>query len=148
MNQNPEIVIEIKKLVNQIKRQIHNAGCFAEHNNLTGIHGWIIGYIYHHADQDVFQKDIEEQLSVRRSTATGILQLMEKNGLIIRESVPYDARLKKLILTEKALKIHRNAVDEMSRINTQLMHNISPEELALFSSVIAKMRENLRGDKP
>ena len=37
-----------------------------------------------------------------RSTATGILQLMEKNGLILRESVASDARLKSLIPTEKA----------------------------------------------
>lgn len=30
---------------------------------------------------------------------TGILQLMEKNGFLLREPVAYDARLKKLVLT-------------------------------------------------
>ena len=61
--------------------------------------GWIIGYLYQNRDKEVFQRDIQEQFSIRRSTVTGILQLMEKNGLITRSSVERDARLKKLELT-------------------------------------------------
>ena len=36
-----------------------------------------------------------------RSTVTGVVKLMERKGLIRRESVSSDARLKKLVLTEK-----------------------------------------------
>ena len=34
----------------------------------------------------VYQKDIEEEFQIRKSTATGMLQLLEKNGFIVRES--------------------------------------------------------------
>ena len=34
----------------------------------------------------VYQKDIEEEFQIRKSTATVMLQLLEKNGFIVRES--------------------------------------------------------------
>ena len=40
----------------------------------------------------VYQKDIEEEFQIRKSTATGMLQLLEKNGFIVRESEKKDAR--------------------------------------------------------
>ena len=45
-------------------------------------------------DTDVFQKDVEEEYSLRPPTATKILKDMEKNGLIRRETVPYDSEIK------------------------------------------------------
>ena len=42
-----------------------------------------------------------------RSTVTGVVKLMERKGLIRRESVSSDARLKKLVLTEKGISAHR-----------------------------------------
>ena len=36
--------------------------------------------------REIYQKDVEEEFQIRKSTATGILQLMEKNGFIYRES--------------------------------------------------------------
>ena len=38
-------------------------------------------------NRDIFQKDVEEEFQVRRSTATGMLKLMEKNGFMW-ENVP------------------------------------------------------------
>ena len=63
---------------------------------------------------DLRQKDFEQQFNIRRSTASNILALIEKNGLIQRESVPYDARLKKIVLTDKAIeKIAQKAFDKI-----------------------------------
>ncbi|MCB6992970.1 MarR family transcriptional regulator [bacterium 210820-DFI.6.37] len=50
-------------------------------------------------DQDIFQKDLEAALDVRRSTISNILGLLEKKDYVRRESVRSDARLKKLALT-------------------------------------------------
>lgn len=73
---------------------------------LTGVQSRVLHYILVKcADGPVFQRDVESAFSLSRSTATGILQLMEKNGLILRESVASDARLKNLIPTEKAAKL-------------------------------------------
>ena len=41
--------------------------------------------------KDLYQKDIEEEFQIRKSTVTGYVQLMEKNGYLTRESVKGDA---------------------------------------------------------
>ena len=65
---------------------------------ITGVQSHVMHYILVKcADGPVFQRDVERAFSLSRSTATGILQLMEKNDLIRRESVASDARLKSLI---------------------------------------------------
>lgn len=57
-----------------------------------------ISYLCEKQDIDVFQKDFEREFSIRKSTASRILKSMENNGLIVR--------LKKVVLTENAIKIH------------------------------------------
>ena len=112
-------------------------------DSLTGTNGWIIGYLAHNADKDIFQKDIEEVFSVRRSTVSRVISLMEQKGLVVREAVSGDARLKKLVLTDKAWEIHRSIEAELSGVEEQLVSGISSEELSVFLSVADKMIKNL-----
>ena len=91
---------EIRTLNNCVKRYVHSTRP-PEFEESTGVHGWAIRYFYENRDKDIFQRDFEARFSIRRSTATNMLKLMEKNGLITRESVSYDARLKKIVLTKK-----------------------------------------------
>ncbi len=137
------IAILIKILANHIKRNLDNAASFGPLYNLTGTQIQIIGYIHHSPKGDIFQKDIETKYAIRRSTATGILQLMEKNGLITREPVDYDARLKKIVLTKKALAVSRQAHLNVFDLEKQLTKGMSAEELAVLRSLIWKMKANL-----
>ncbi len=139
------VAILIKILSNHIKRNLDSAAAQRPLKNLTSTQIQIIGYIHHEAKSDVFQKDIETKYFIRRSTATGILQLMEKNRLVTREPVDYDARLKKIVLTEKALTISRQAKLQVSELEGRITKGISAEELAAFRSLIGKMQANLEG---
>ena len=79
---------------------------------LTGVQSRVIHYILVKCAQGpVYQRDVEGALSMSRSTATGILQLMEKNGLIQRKNVESDARLKSLIPTEKAIRLDAEVME-------------------------------------
>lgn len=110
---------------------------------MTGVHGQIIGFLRHNAQHEVFQRDIEAEFGIRRSTATGILQLMEKNGFLRREPVDYDARLKKLVLTPKALALHECIVARIRAVEAQATQGIDPEQLEIFFSVLDQVRRNL-----
>ena len=112
-------------------------------DSLTGTHGWVIRYLYENKDNDIFQRDIEKTFGVRRSTVTSMLQIMEKNGLITRGSVPYDSRLKKITPTEKALELHRRISDEIDAIEAELSAGLSEEEISAFISTIEKIKKNL-----
>ena len=126
-----------------IKRYIDGSATKQYVDNLTGTHGWVIGYLYDNRDHDVYQRDLETQFSIRRSTATGILQLMEKNELILREPVESDARLKKLVLTEKALDIHKMVEEDRKRTEEQLTKDIDAQELAIFRKALKQMIRNM-----
>ena len=138
-----QIGMEIKVLYS-LYRRINDA--YGNRNYIKGVCGsnlWIIGYLTMNEGKDVFQKDLEKQFSIRRSTASKTLQLMEDKGLIRREPVFYDARLKKIILTDKALEIHKMIVEDIQNANTIASKGISQEELNSFFSVADKMIKNL-----
>lgn len=112
-------------------------------DELTGTHGWAIEYFYKNRDKDVFQRDFEKQFDIRRSTASSILSLMEKNGLIVRLSVPQDARLKKITLTEKAIEIHEKLEQAFSKMENDIAFGLSEEETALFFLTVEKIKKNI-----
>ena len=92
----------------------------------------------------MFQRDIQEQFSIRRSTVTGILQLMEKNGLVTRSSVEQDARLKKLELTQKGIELHERVERSIRQVEDRISNCLTPEEKEEFIRLCEKIRENLQ----
>lgn len=91
----------------------------------------------------VFQRDVENAFDMCRSTATGILQLMEKNGLILRENVASDARLKSLIPTKKAEQLDAQIGELLRQTERRLTQGLSDEQLALFRDSATRMSANL-----
>ncbi len=110
---------------------------------MTGTHGWAVGYLYRNRDRDVFQKDFEKEFEIRRSTASSILSLMEKNGLITRENVSHDARLKKISLTEKAITQQATVEKAFDKIEGVILQGISQAELEGFLLVLDKITDNI-----
>ena len=139
--ENKQIVgYEIHTLDNMIGRIIK---LLIEKNGITQMQSWIINYLYDHPEEDVFQKDLESQFRIARSTATGILKLMEKKELLRREPVPSDARLKRLVLTEKGIGKKLAIIRSLDEIETLLKDQISQDELDTFFSVIHQMKRNI-----
>ena len=111
---------------------------------LTGVQSRVMHYILVKcADGPVFQRDVESAFGMSRSTATGILQLVEKNGLILRESVASDARLKSLVPTDKAAHLDAQIGESLRQTEQRLTQGLSDEQIALFLETVAHMSENL-----
>ncbi len=100
-------------------------------------------YLREHDDVDVFQKDLEEAFSITGATATNILKLMEKEGLITRVAMPYDARLKKIELTEKGLKLDTEAHANVARLENSMKNGFTEEELTLFRQYLDQVVDNI-----
>lgn len=143
MNQPRRIGFAIKTVSNQMRRKIDMNISKHDKDSVTGMQGMVIGFIYHNSDKDIFQKDIETEFNIRRSTATGILQLMEKNGFIKRQPVSYDARLKKLILTEKATIAHKKIEIEINNMEKRLAMGLTDEEIKTFFKLVDKISKNI-----
>jgi DNA-binding MarR family transcriptional regulator len=139
-----DIGFQIRTLSHLVKRVVDQTAFSGEELHPTGVQGWIIGYLYNHRHQEVFQRDIQEQFSIRRSTVTGILQLMEKNGLVTRSSVEQDARLKKLELTQKGIELHERVERSIRQVEDRISNCLTPEEKEEFIRLCEKIRENLQ----
>ena len=137
------IGFEIRGLDHMLGRNMQAHVRAAGIDEVTLMHGWIIRYLYTNQDKDVFQKDIEQYFSIGRSTVTHIIQLMERKGYIARESVEHDARLKKVVLTEKGIRNQEMLEDLVESLDTRLVDGITDEELYVFYSVIEKLKRNL-----
>ena len=127
------------KLKKRMNASMQNMG-------ITGVQSRVMHYILVKCvDGPVFQRDVENAFGLSRSTATGILQLMEKNGLILRESVESDARLKSLVPTEKAAHLDKQICESLHQMEECLTHGLSNAQLAMFMETAARMSANLDG---
>lgn len=143
MNKTP-IAMELRGISNLCMRYMDNKSHKKDIDSITGTNGWIIGYINSMNGKDVFQRDLEKNFNITRSTASKVVNLMVEKGLIERCSVAHDARLKKLRLTEKAKKITTLMHEDNEKLTDILTEGISEEELAAFSACLNKMKENLK----
>lgn len=111
---------------------------------LTSVQSRIIHYILvRYAEGPVFQRDVEKAFGMSRSTATCILQLMVKNGLLVREHVADDARLKSLIPTDRAARLDTQIEDALRQDEQRLTRGLSREQIAQFVDTAARMAANL-----
>ena len=69
---------------------------------------------------------------------------MEKKGYIRRESVPYDARLKKLVLTDTGRELHEKTKDMIDILEEQTIEGIAKEDLDTFYRVIDQLKSNVK----
>ena len=107
----PQVIpAQLRRVNNLIFRKIGQIARTNDVEAVTPMHGWIMEYLCRNSDTPVFQRDIEREFSITRSTVTNILQLMERKGYIRRQSVPQDARLKQLVLTEEGVLFHEKTI--------------------------------------
>ncbi len=143
MEEQKALGFEFKCMNNLIKRQIHARMAAAGFDEVTIMHGYIIGFLYRNQDKDIYQRDIEEHFGITKSTVTSIIKLMEKKEYVSRCSVEADARLKKLTLTPKGIEIHNNTIRVIDKLHEDMERGITEEEKRVFRSVVGKMRDNM-----
>lgn len=115
-------------------------------DEVTVMHAWILGFLYENQERLIFQKDIEAEFSIAKSTVTCIVKLMEKKGYIQREAVQSDARLKRLALTDLGRQVHERHISHIDTLEAQSMRGIAPEEMRAFRAVAEKLKRNLEED--
>ena len=135
----------IKAVSNAIRRKIEGINIEKKYG-LTGGECAIMGYLFENMERPLYQKDIEEEFHIRRSSATRALQAMVKKGIIFRQSEPHDGRLKRLVLTERAVEIGRGVGDMIEEAEQRLLKGISREELNTFLDICDRICRNGEGE--
>ena len=143
MQHEKNIGFNVRRLANYIRRDIEKSSASGKIVLPKGVNGWAIHYFYDNRDKQIFQRDFENRFSIRRSTASNILKTMEQNGFIQRVSVENDARLKQIILTDKAIKIHEEIMKDIERREALLRKGFTEAEIEQFVNMIDRLILNL-----
>jgi DNA-binding MarR family transcriptional regulator len=138
-----QIIYCIKNLDNAIFRKMFKKMKESHGMPFNPMQGEIAKILFKNKDKDIYQRDLEKIIGIRRSTISGILKTMEKNGLIMRIDSVDNRKVKKIILTEKALNIHSSIADKVKEMNNEIIKGISEEELIVFFNVADKIKKNL-----
>lgn len=84
MRNEEQIGYQIKELSRLLdkniwQKSILNAGV----DTVTATHGWMIGYLYHHRDREIFQKDMEADFHMAKSSVTAALQSLDRSSAYV-----------------------------------------------------------------
>ena len=111
--------LDINRIHHIISRKMDATVISSIDDNLTVSQAYVIDFIY----MEGKEKDIFD--------------------LIQRVPVAEDARLKKIILTEKAMILNENISMAINSVENKLSENITLEEINVFYRVLDKIRNNL-----
>lgn len=133
----------VNRLANLIRREADKVFHTQGVDEAGHCNGWIIEYMIQNAGHDVFQKDMEQEFSLTRSTISKAVDLLVKKGMIVRSPVEYDARLKKLTLTPKALQFHAQMEERSRKFEERIAYGFTEEDQKRFLEYLSRMEENL-----
>ncbi len=136
-------VAQLASIVNQLHRLVLIMPEAKFPTGMTVSQLSTMGYLAMREGSDVYQRDIETFFHLRRSTVSSLLNTLERKGLLQREPVPHDARLKKLVLTEAGLALSTQALSVMRRMNQVLIQGLTPEEVVQLSGLLGKVEATL-----
>ena len=89
-------------------------------NMLGAANGYIISYLCENKDKNIFQRDIEREFDLSRSTVSTILKQLESEGLIERDACS----------------------KEITHFFYDLASNLTDNEMSTFVKVLDTMKKN------
>lgn len=143
MEREMRIAFVLREIHNLCKLAIHKGSPRFEKGPKSQLQGGILGYLYHHTGGPVYQKDLEKEFRISRATATNTLQVMEREGLIVRRALDKDARLKRIQMTEEAYQNHCQIEDYMNMMDRRMLEGMSKDETAELRRLLGIVMRNL-----
>ena len=139
--------IHMGRLIQVLSHQMKRKNCVISMINddgLTSMQKHVLKFLLLETlHKVVYQKDIEEEFQIRKSTVTGYVQLMEKNGYLTRESVKGDARKKRLVPTEKAEGLRQAILEDIKLSEKRMEKGIPEEDVITCKHVLYQVLQNL-----
>ncbi|WP_064195899.1 MarR family winged helix-turn-helix transcriptional regulator, partial [Acinetobacter baumannii] len=92
-------------------------------------------------EDDISLKELGEKTLFDSGTLTPLVQKLEAKGFLKRVSIKEDERVKKVILTDKALEIKEKVIDLPNQLRCSM--HMNDEELTMLRKLSLKLLEDL-----
>lgn len=93
---------------------------------------------------DLSLSDLSERIRAQNSTVTGIIDRMEREGLVVRTRSTEDRRVVRIKLTEKGARIARDIAVEPMEIFRSALENLSPGEMRDLLKILTKIARRVQ----
>lgn len=89
------------------------------------------------------QRELADELDIETPTLVRLLDGMEKQGFIERQSVEGDRRAKQIAMTPRGAKVAEEVLDLARSLRADVMKGVSTGEMTTTVKVLAAMSENI-----
>lgn len=103
----------------------------------------VLDYLFHTSKDEVSQRDVEKNLSLKNPTVTGILKRLDEKGYILCVPNTADKRKNNIYLTEKAYDIRRRMEADRRRMERELTRGMSKREVDALRKNLEKLLYNI-----
>ena len=90
-------------------------------------------------EEEITISQLARKVAQDKSTLTGILDRLERDGLVVRSSSPEDRRAIHVRLTPKARKLKRRLWRIYEETNRSFLSRLTPTERAVLMQAVAKL---------
>jgi MarR family transcriptional regulator for hemolysin len=97
---------------------------------------------------ELTQSQLAERMRIEAPTLAGILDRMERDEWISRETDPADRRKKVVRPADRVQPVWAKIVAAARRVRARATRGMSPEEVELLHGLLVRMRDNLNQDSP
>lgn len=134
-------VTDVFTLLDQVARKLHDIQRLTVSQvNLTPPQFQILRLLWEQDSQPF--KDLADSLGCTRPTMTGVVDTLEKNGMVTRQPNPDDRRSLLVTLTEKG-KALEGSTPDLDRIYASCCVGLSAEEFQQLGLLLEKLGQSL-----
>ncbi len=136
-------MIDIEKSVGFLLAKSHQRICaifneeFAGYD-LTPRQFGLLGFLWQQDSQS--QAELSARSQIDRSTMGGVIDRLEKEGLVQRLPHPEDRRAYRVCLTDRGRALETELTPLAEKVHTRFVERITPDELATLQQILEKLR--------
>ncbi len=99
--------------------------------------------LYMAGDRGLIQSDLSTKINVSRANITGLVERLEKEGLVVRNDDPSDKRVFRVCLTSRAFALMHAFIPIHNEFMHRIMMPLDKNEKELFISLLKKLNKGL-----
>lgn len=135
-NLNSQVLIAFLKTTNDIQSKYKK--CFQQYN-LTEVQFNALVLIANQSEQGIPLVQLSQRMLVSKANITGLIDRLERDGLVYRSNDKNDRRVTKAYLTEEGTKIFNEALEGYRQLTDELFSVLTPEEKSSLILLMEKL---------
>ncbi len=100
-------------------------------------------HLYMAGDYGLIQSDLGTKMQVSRANITGLIERLEKEGLVVRKNDPTDKRVFRACLTNRAFTLMHIFLPQHNDFMAKVMSSLNRQEKETLISLLRKLSQGL-----